>query len=254
MTVPHFTLRQLINAGVHFGHTTRRWNPKMKPYLFGNRNGVHIIDLEQTVPLLHQALLAIHNVAAKNGKILFVASKRQAADVIAEAARKSGQYYVNHRWLGGMLTNWKTVSGSIKSLRDINERLEKNAGDLTKKEQMMLTRRRDKLELVLGGIKDMGSQPDLVVIIDTNKESIAIEEANVLKIPVVAILDSNCNPDGIAYPIPGNDDARRAIELYCDLFAAAVLGGTQDEMVASGVDFGAMEELPENIEPVAASA
>jgi small subunit ribosomal protein S2 len=244
MAVPHFSLRQLVNAGVHFGHTTRRWNPRMKPYLYGSRNGVHILDLEQTVPLLHQALVVIHNTVAKGGRVLFVASKRQAADVIAETARKCGQHFVNHRWLGGMLTNWKTVSNSLKTLKEIDEKLSNPMEGLTKKEQIMLTRRRDKLEQVLGGIKDMGGQPDLVVIIDTNKEAIAIEEANVLKIPVIAVLDSNCDPEGIRYPIPGNDDARRAIELYCDLFVAAALGGMQEAMVASGVDLGALENLP----------
>ncbi|MFN7754501.1 MAG: 30S ribosomal protein S2 [Holosporales bacterium] len=244
MAVPHFSLRQLVNAGVHFGHTTRRWNPRMKPYLYGSRNGVHILDLEQTVPLLHQALVVIHNTVAKGGRVLFVASKRQATDVIAETARKCGQHFVNHRWLGGMLTNWKTVSNSLKTLKEIDEKLSNPMEGLTKKEQIMLTRRRDKLEQVLGGIKDMGGQPDLVVIIDTNKEAIAIEEANVLKIPVIAVLDSNCDPEGIRYPIPGNDDARRAIELYCDLFVAAALGGMQEAMVASGVDLGALENLP----------
>lgn len=243
MAIPHFTLRQLVNAGVHFGHTTRRWNPKMKDYLFGTRNGVHIIDLEQTVPLFHQSLLAVRQVAAKGGRVLFVGTKRAASEKVAEAARKCGQYYVNHRWLGGMLTNWNTISNSIKTLNTVQQKLEKPAG-LTKKEILQLTRERDKLELALGGIKEMGGQPDILIVIDTNKEAIAIQEANRLGIPVVGILDSNSDPAGVQYPVPGNDDAKRAIELYCELYAAAVLDGLQEELKSSGVDIGAMEQPP----------
>ena len=209
-----FTMRQLLEAGVHFGHTTRRWNPKMAPYIFGVRNGVHIIDLEQTVPMLHRALNVVRETVAGGGRVLFVGTKRQASDMIADAAKKCGQYYVNHRWLGGMLTNWKTISNSIKRLREVEERLaEENVG-LTKKELLNLTRERDKLERALGGIKDMGGLPDVLFVIDTNKEHIAVAEAGNLEIPVVAIVDSNSNPDGITFPVPGNDDAIRAIELY----------------------------------------
>ena len=251
-TVPHFSMRQLINAGVHFGHTTRRWNPKMKPFLFGVRNGVHIIDLEQTVPLLHQSLLAVKNVAAKGGRVLFVGTKRQAQEKVAEAAKKCGQYYVNHRWLGGMLTNWKTISNSIQSLNALEQHLTEHQAVLTKKESLTLTRERDKLELALGGIKGMGGVPDIIIVLDTNKEDIAIQEAQRLNIPVVGILDSNSNPQGITFPVPGNDDATRALELYCDLFAAAVLEGMQLEMHKKGVDLGASTEAP--IEPAALAA
>lgn len=244
MSTPQFSLRQLINAGVHFGHTTRRWNPKMKPYLFGVRNGIHIIDLEQTVPLLDQALQAVRDVAAKGGRVLFVGTKRQAAEKVAESARSCGQYFVNHRWLGGMLTNWKTISQSINSLRNLERHLEEQQRNLTKKERLTLDRQREKLESILGGIKDMGGTPDILVVIDATKEDIAILEARRLNIPVVAILDSNADPDGITYPVPGNDDAKRAIDLYCDLFAAAVLDGLQAEMTARGVDLGAMEDVP----------
>lgn len=247
MTVPTFTMRQLLEAGVHFGHHTRRWNPKMEPYIFGVRNNVHILDLRQTVPLLHRALEAVRDVVANNGRVLFVGTKRQAADMIAEAAKKSGQYYVNHRWLGGMLTNWKTISNSIKRLRDLEERLDAGVGGLTKKETLGLTREREKLERALGGIKEMGGLPDIMVVIDTNKESLAIQEANTLGIPVVAILDSNCDPDGVSYPIPGNDDAMRAIALYTELLGAAVIGGIQAEAMASGGDVGENIEAP--VEP-----
>ena len=240
-----FTMRQLLEAGVHFGHTTRRWNPKMAPYIFGVRNGVHIIDLEQTVPMLHRALNVVRETVAGGGRVLFVGTKRQASDMIADAAKKCGQYYVNHRWLGGMLTNWKTISNSIKRLREVEERLaEENVG-LTKKELLNLTRERDKLERALGGIKDMGGLPDVLFVIDTNKEHIAVAEAGNLEIPVVAIVDSNSNPDGITFPVPGNDDAIRAIELYCRLVTDSVLGGIQDELLASGADVGAAESAPE---------
>jgi small subunit ribosomal protein S2 len=235
-------MRQLLEAGVHFGHSTRRWNPKMEPYLFGVRNGTHIIDLEQTVPMLHQALVAVRDVVAGGGRVLFVGTKRQASEKIAETAKRCGQYYVNHRWLGGMMTNWRTISNSIKRLRDLDNRLaEENLG-LTKKETLHLTRERDKLERALGGIKEMGGLPDVLFVIDTNKEDIAVAEANKLGIPVVAVVDSNSDPKGINFPIPGNDDALRAIGLYCDLVVDAVLDGIQQEMSASGADLGAAEE------------
>ena len=250
MALPEFTMRQLLEAGVHFGHQTRRWNPKMRPYLFGARNGVHVIDLEQTVPLLHQALVALRDAAAGGGRILFVGTKRQASRPIAETARRSGQYYVNHRWLGGMLTNWKAISGSIKTLADLESTLADEAAGLTKKEMLQLVRRRNKLDLALGGIRDMGGVPDMLVVIDTNKEDIAILEARKLGIPMVAIIDSNCNPDFVTHPIPGNDDAIRAINLYCDLFARAIIDGLQEELAASGADIGAAEEgLAEDLPP-----
>jgi len=248
MALPDFTMRQLLEAGVHFGHQTRRWNPRMAPYLFGARNGVHIIDLTQTVPLLHQALVATRDVAASGGRILFVGTKRQAAEPVTRGAQRSGQYYVNHRWLGGMLTNWKTISNSIRRLRELEGRLSEGTVGLTKKETLQLTRERDKLERGLGGIKDMGGLPDLIFVIDTNKESIAVAEAKTLNIPVVAVLDSNSDPEGIAYPIPGNDDASRAINLYCDLMVGAVLDGLQAEMAASGADMGAFETVAEEVE------
>jgi small subunit ribosomal protein S2 len=244
MALPVFTLRQLLEAGVHFGHHTRRWNPKMAPYLFGVRNQVHIIDLQQTVPMLSRALQAIRDVVAGGGRVLFVGTKRAAADYVAEAAKRCGQYYVNHRWLGGMLTNWKTIQNSIRRLRAIEEQLAQEQTGLTKKELLMLTRERDKLNRALGGIKEMGGLPDILFIIDTNKEKIAVQEARKLNIPVVAVLDSNSDPDGITYPIPGNDDAIRAIALYCDLVASAVLDGISAEMAASGIDLGAAEEVP----------
>ena len=255
MALPEFTMRQLLEAGVHFGHQTRRWNPKMRPYLFGARNGVHVVDLEQTVPMLHQALVALRDVAAGGGRILFVGTKRQASKPIAETARRCGQYYVNHRWLGGMLTNWKAISGSIKTLAELEETLADESAGLTKKELLQLVRRRDKLDLALGGIRDMGGVPDMLVIIDTNKEDIAILEARKLGIPVVAIIDSNCDPDFVTHPVPGNDDAIRAINLYCDLFARAVIDGLQEELAASGADVGAAEEgLAEDLPPADAEA
>ena len=245
MAIPTFTMRQLLEAGVHFGHRTRRWNPKMAPYLFGVRNGVHIIDLTQTVPLLHRALVAARDVAAAGGRVLYVGTKRQAQEPIARAAQRSGQYFVNHRWLGGMLTNWRTISLSIRRLRELEAQLAEGTQGLTKKETLRLTRERDKLERALGGIKDMGGLPDLLFVIDTNKEAIAIAEARILNIPVIAILDSNSDPEGITYPVPGNDDASRAINLYCDLMVGAVLDGLQAEMAASGADVGELETLPE---------
>jgi small subunit ribosomal protein S2 len=250
MAIPDFTMRQLLEAGVHFGHQTRRWNPRMAPYLFGARNGVHIIDLTQTVPLLHQALVATRDVAASGGRILFVGTKRQAQEPVTRSATRSGQYYVNHRWLGGMLTNWKTISNSIRRLRELEGRLAEGTVGLTKKETLQLTRERDKLERALGGIKDMGGLPDLLFVVDTNKEAIAVAEAKTLNIPVVAVLDSNSDPAGISYPVPGNDDASRAINLYCDLMVGAVLDGLQAEMAATGADMGAFETPPEEVESV----
>lgn len=251
MALPEVTLRGLLEAGVHFGHHTRRWNPKMKPYIFGVRNQVHILDLQQTVPLLERALRAIRDTVAAGGRVLFVGTKKAAAEYVAEAAKRCGQYYVNHRWLGGMLTNWKTIQGSIKRLKQLEEQLATGTQGLTKKEILMLTRQRDKLERALGGIKEMGGLPDILFVIDTIKEKLAIEEANKLGIPVVAVLDSNSDPTGIAYPIPGNDDAIRAINLYCDLVTAAVLDGISAELQASGVDIGAAEELPPEALPEA---
>jgi len=244
MAMPSFTMRQLLEAGVHFGHSTRRWNPKMAPYLFGARGGIHIIDLGQTTPLLARAMEAVRDVVAGGGRVLFVGTKRQAAGKVAETARDCGQYFVNHRWLGGMMTNWKTISGSIKRLRTLDTQLGEvsKVEGLTKKELLQMTRERDKLELALGGIKDMGGLPDILVIIDTNKEAIAVAEANKLGIPIVAILDSNSDPRGIDYPVPGNDDAIRAITTYCGLIAGAVLDGIQAEVVSSGGDLGAAEK------------
>jgi small subunit ribosomal protein S2 len=235
-------MRQLLEAGVHFGHQTHRWNPKMDQYIFGVRNKVHILDLSITVPLLHRALDEVRKVVANGGRILFVGTKRQAAEPLAEAARRSGQHFVNHRWLGGMLTNWETISQSIKRLKSLEEQLSGGLSGLTKREVLDMTRQQEKLERSLGGIKDMGGRPDLMVVIDTNKEEIAIQEANKLGIPVIAILDTNCDPKGITYPIPGNDDASRAIQLYCNLFASAILAGLQEELGASGVDVGAAEQ------------
>lgn len=242
MALPDYTMRQLLEAGVHFGHTTRRWNPKMSPYIFGKRNNVHILDLEQTVPLLHQALVFVRDIVAGGGRVLFVGTKRQASETVAESAKRCGQYYVNHRWLGGMLTNWKTMSQSIRRLRQVEQQLDEQESGLTKKELLNLTRERDKLERALGGIKDMGGLPDVLFVIDTNKEHIAVKEAKVLGIPVVAVLDSNSDPAAASYPIPGNDDAIRAISLYCELISDAVLDGIQAELTASGGDVGATDE------------
>ncbi len=244
MPMPTFTMRQLLEAGVHFGHQTRRWNPKMESYIFGVRNGVHIIDLEQTVPLLYRALEVSRDVTANGGRILFVGTKRQAQMRIAEAARRCGQHFVNHRWLGGMLTNWKTISQSIKRLKEMDEQLAKPDLGFTKKETLELTRERDKLDRALGGIRDMGGLPDLLFIIDTNKESIAVQEARKLGIPVAAVIDSNSDPEGITFPVPGNDDALRAIDLYCELISQAVLAGLEAEYVASGRDLGESAEAP----------
>lgn len=258
MALPSFTMRQLLEAGVHFGHNTRRWNPKMAPFIFGVRNNVHIIDLQQTVPLLHQAMDAVRAVAAHGGRVLFVGTKRQASALISEAAKRCGQYYVDHRWLGGMLTNWKTISHSIKRLKELEQQLgaenpEEKSG-LTKKELLRLTREMEKLDRALGGIKDMGAPPDIIVVIDTNKESIAVLEARKLKIPVVAVLDSNSDPLGIDYPVPGNDDSLRAIELYCELLSGAVLDGLQEEARSSGADLGEALEVPQEDLPPEQSA
>ena len=247
MALPEFSMRTLLEAGAHFGHQTHRWNPKMERYIFGSRSNIHIIDLSQSIPLLHQALVAVRDVAAKGGRVLFVGTKRQASDPVAEAAKRCAQYYMNNRWLGGTLTNWKTVSGSIQRLRELDALLETGGDGRQKKELLTLTRERDKLELSLGGIKDMGGLPDIMFVIDTNKEAIAILEARKLNIPVIAILDTNCDPDGITYPIPGNDDAARAIQTYCDLIADAVLDGLAAGQSASGIDIGASEAPP--VEP-----
>ena len=246
MTTPTFTLRQLLEAGVHFGHHTRRWNPKMEPYIFGKRNNIHIINLEKTVPMLYEALQAIQSIAKNGGKFLFVGTKRSASELIAQAAINCGQYYVNHRWLGGMLTNWETVSKSIRKLKSLEERIESGEiNSLTKKEKLNIERQKEKLDLTLGGIKNMNGVPDAMFIIDTNKEAIAVLEANNLNIPVIAICDSNTNPLGVDYPIPGNDDALRAISLYCDLVAASVLKGLESNLEQSGVDIGEAEDLIE---------
>ena len=239
MALPEFSMRTLLEAGAHFGHQTHRWNPKMERYIFGSRSNIHIIDLSQTIPLLHQALVAVREVAAKGGRVLFVGTKRQAADPVAEAAQRCAQYYMNNRWLGGTLTNWRTVSGSIARLRELEGLLEGGGEGRVKKELLNLQREKDKLELSLGGIKDMGGIPDIMFVIDTNKEAIAILEARKLNIPIIAILDTNSDPDGITYPIPGNDDAARAIQTYCDLIADAVLDGLAAGASASGVDLGA---------------
>ena len=245
MAIPTFTMRQLLEAGVHFGHRAGRWNPRMASFIFGERNGVHIIDLQQTVPLLYAGLQAVRDVVSNGGKVLFVGTKRQAASKVAEAAQRCGQYYVNHRWLGGMMTNWNTVTDSVKRLKNFDERLNgEGAQGLTKKELLQLTRDRAKLERALGGIKEMGGLPNILFVIDTNMEDIAVAEARKLGIPVVAVVDSNSNPEGIQYPIPGNDDAIRAISLYCDLMADAVLDGIQKELVSHGIDIGASEEAP----------
>ena len=242
MAVPEFTMRQLLEAGVHFGHQTHRWNPKMKNYIYGSRNGIHIIDLAQTVPLLHQALLAVTETVAKGGRVLFVGTKRAASEQIAEAAKRSAQYYVNSRWLGGTLTNYKTISNSIKHLRSIDETLGKETSGLTKRELLSLTREKTKLDKALGGIKEMGGTPDLMFVIDTNKEALAIKEANRLGIPVIAIIDTNSDPTGVNFPIPGNDDAGRAVALYCDLVSRACIEGIAMAQSGQGHDIGAAEE------------
>jgi small subunit ribosomal protein S2 len=259
MALPEFSMRQLLEAGAHFGHQSHRWNPKMAQYIFGTRNNIHIIDLSQSVPMLHRALQAVSDTVAKGGRVLFVGTKRQAAEAVAEAAKRSAQYYVNSRWLGGTLTNWKTVSNSIQRLRRVDEILTTGGSGLTKKERLLLQREKDKLEKALGGIKDMGGVPDILFVIDTNKEQLAIKEARRLGIPVAAIIDSNCDPDGITFPIPANDDASRALELYCDLVARSAIDGISRGQGSSGVDLGAMsapvvEELPASAAEPAVSA
>ncbi len=241
MALPDYSMRQMLEAGAHFGHQTHRWNPRMAPYIYGARNGIHIIDLSQTVPLFQQALVAVRDTVAGGGRVLFVGTKRQAQDAIAEAAKNCAQYFINSRWLGGTLTNWKTISNSIKRLRQLDDLIVKGAQGYSKREFLSLSRERDKLNQALGGIKDMGGLPDIMFVIDTNKEQIAIKEANRLGIPVVAILDSNCDPTGITYPIPGNDDAGRAIALYCDLISRAAIEGISQSAAIGGADIGASE-------------
>jgi small subunit ribosomal protein S2 len=248
MTMPNYTMKELLEAGIHFGHQLNRWNPKMEPYLFGERNGIHIIDLQQTFPLINSALKVIRDVAAGGGRVLFVGTKRQAQKIISETAINSGQYYMNHRWLGGTLTNWKTISKSIVRLKNYDEILNKEDSGLTKKELVGIQRQRNKLEASLGGIKDMGGLPDALFVIDTNKEHIAIKEANVLKIPVIAVIDSNSNPDGVDFPIPGNDDATRAIAMYCKLISESILDGLQASFTSSGKDIGESDQLKEKID------
>lgn len=245
MSLTHFTMQQLIEAGLHYGHQTRRWNPKMAPYIYGVRNGIHIINLQKTAPLLQKALTTIKNVVAQGGRVLFVGTKQQASARVKESATKCGQYYINHRWLGGLLTNWKTVNQSLKRLREMEAELANPEGR-TKKEILKLQREKDKLDLTIGGIRDMGSTPDVLFILDTNKDAIAVEEARRLKIPVVAIVDSNSNPEIIQFPIPGNDDAIRAIDFVCELVVAAVLEGLQAEIQSGGIDIGASGELPQD--------
>ena len=245
MALPEFTLRQLLEAGVHFGHQTQRWNPRMAEFIYGERNGIHILDLTQTVPMLDAALNVVRETVAKNGRILFVGTKRQAQGAIAEAAEKSAQYYMNHRWLGGTLTNWKTVSQSIERLKALDKKLESGAEGLTKKERLGMEREQAKLQASLGGIREMGGVPDLLFVIDVKKEDLAIAEAKKLGIPVVGVVDTNCSPNGVDYIIPGNDDAARAIALYCDLISRAALDGMSAQLDAAGVDLGALEELPE---------
>ena len=244
MALPDFSMRQLLEAGVHFGHQTHRWDPKMKQYIFGERNGIHVIDLSQTVPLLHQALVKVRDVVAQGGRVLFVGTKRQAQAPIAEAAARCAQYYMNVRWLGGTLTNWETISNSIRRLKEMEEILGGGGKGLTKKEQLQLTRDNEKLNASLGGIRELGGLPDLLFVIDVKKEAIAVKEANKLGIPVVAVVDTNCSPDGINYVIPGNDDASRAISLYCNLVADAVIDGISASQSALGVDIGALAEVP----------
>ncbi|MDN3711699.1 30S ribosomal protein S2 [Paracoccus cavernae] len=244
MALPEFSMRQLLEAGVHYGHQTQRWNPRMGQYIYGERNGIHILDLTQTAPMLEQALKAVRDTVAKGGRVLFVGTKRQAQKAIAESAEKSAQYFMNHRWLGGTLTNWKTVSQSIQRLKAIDETLGAGAEGLTKKERLGMEREQSKLQASLGGIRDMGGLPDMLFVVDVNKEDLAILEANKLGIPVVAVVDTNCSPKGVDYIIPGNDDAARAIALYCDLISRAALDGMTAQMGAAGVDLGALTDVP----------
>lgn len=252
MALPDFSMRQLLEAGVHFGHQTHRWEPKMKPYIFGDRNGIHVIDLSQTVPMLHQALVKVRDVVAGGGRVLFVGTKRQAQQPVAEAASRCAQYYMNVRWLGGTLTNWQTISASIRRLKEMEEQLEGGGGGLTKKEQLQLSREKTKLDASLGGIRDLGGLPDLLFVIDVKKEAIAVKEAKKLGIPVVAVVDTNCSPDDIDYVIPGNDDASRAIALYCNLVADAVIDGISASQASLGVDIGAFANAP--VEPAVLKA
>ncbi len=245
MALPDFNMRQLLEAGVHYGHQTQRWNPRMGEFIYGERNGIHILDLTQTVPMLDQALKVIRDTVAKGGRILFVGTKRQAQNAIAEAAEKCAQYYMNHRWLGGTLTNWKTVSQSISRLKQIDALLADGAGGLTKKERLHIEREQSKLQASLGGIREMGGVPDLLFVIDVGKENLAVLEANKLGIPVVAVVDTNCSPKGITHLIPGNDDAARAIALYCDLVSRAALDGMSAQMGAAGIDVGALDAVPQ---------
>ena len=255
MALPEFTMRQLLEAGVHFGHQTHRWNPKMKPFIYGDRAGIHIMDLSKTVPLLHQALVQVRDTVAKGGRVLFVGTKRQAAQPIAEAAERSAQYFMNHRWLGGTLTNWTTVSKSIKRLRELDEVLsDRDASGLTKKELLVVERERDKLERALGGISNMGGLPSLMFVIDTNKEQIAIKEAKKLGIPLIAVIDTNCDPDEVDFPFPGNDDAARSISLYCNLIADAVLDGLAESSAGLGIDLGDSEDIDAMVEGDVAAA
>ena len=253
MALPDFSMRQLLEAGAHFGHQSHRWNPKMQQFIFGTRNNIHIIDLAQSVPMLHRALQAVSDTVANGGRILFVGTKRQAADLISDAAKRSAQYYVNSRWLGGMLTNWKTISGSIQRLKKVDELLAGGAQGLTKKERLMLSREKEKLDKALGGIREMGGTPDMIFVIDTNKEQLAIQEAQRLGIPVAAIIDTNCDPDGITFPIPGNDDAGRAIALYCDLIARAAIDGISRSQGSSGMDMGSSVAPMAEVLPVDAA-
>ena len=244
MALPEFTLRQLLEAGVHFGHQTQRWNPRMEEFIYGERNGIHIMDLTQKVPMLDAALNIVRETVAKGGRILFVGTKRQASTAIAEAAEKCAQYYMNHRWLGGTLTNWQTVSQSISRLKSLDEKMTVGSEGLTKKERLGMEREQSKLQASLGGITQMGGVPDLLFVIDVKKEALAVAEANKLGIPVIAVVDTNCSPSGIDYLIPGNDDAARAIALYCDLIARSALDGMTEQMGAAGVDLGEMEDVP----------
>lgn len=249
MSIPTFSMKELLEAGIHFGHQVNKWNPKMQTYLYGERNGIHIIDLQQTAPMLHSALNILRDIASSGGRILFVGTKRQAQKIVAETAVECGQYFVNHRWLGGTLTNWNTISNSIIRLKKYDETLNNEETGLTKKELVGLTRQRDKLNLSLGGIKEMGGKPDALFVIDTNKEKIAVNEAVVLGIPVVAVLDSNSDPEGVDYPIPGNDDATRAISMYCKLVSESILDGLKHGLKKTGTDIGGMENvLNEKIE------
>jgi small subunit ribosomal protein S2 len=244
MALPEFTMRQLLEAGVHYGHQTARWNPRMGEFIYGDRNGIHILDLTQTVPMLDAALKAVRDTVAKGGRILFVGTKRQAQKAVSEAAEKCAQYYMNHRWLGGTLTNWKTIQNSIARLKALDEILAGGAEGLTKKERLNMEREQGKLQASLGGIREMGGTPDLIFVIDVGKESLAITEAKKLGIPVVGIVDSNCSPKDIDFVIPGNDDASRAIALYCDLISRAALDGMTAQMGAAGVDLGALDDAP----------